>query len=62
MYLLEAAMDYEDSDKDLMTSLDSLANYFVELGKKANNKDLTRDYFAKVSRAFVTKLFVARSF
>lgn len=42
-------MDYEDSDKDLMTSLDSLANYFVELGKKANNKDLTRDYFAKVS-------------
>ncbi|EDV28497.1 uncharacterized protein TRIADDRAFT_19990 [Trichoplax adhaerens] len=48
----EATMSYDDSDKDLMTTLDSLANYYVELGKKANNKDLTRDYFAKAAQLF----------
>lgn len=44
----EAAVDYPDSDQDLMICLDSLANYYVDLGKNAKSKDVTRECFGKV--------------
>ena len=44
----DADMSYPDHEKDQMTSLDTLATYYVQLARKEKSKETRKDYFAQV--------------
>ncbi len=48
VHLIDADISYPDHEKDQMTSLDTLAAYYVQLARKEKEREHKKEYFAQV--------------
>jgi RNA polymerase-associated protein CTR9 len=50
----DASLDYQNSEKDQMRSLDTLAAHYVQKAHKEKNKDKKRELFTKATLLYTT--------
>ena len=50
----DAGLDYTNSERDQMKSLDTLAAYYVQKAHREKNKDLKRELFTQATLLYTT--------
>ena len=50
----DAGLDYPNSERDQMKSLDTLAAYYVQKAHREKNKDLKRELFTQATLLYTT--------